>query len=90
MATKMMTLLLGFRNVVVVAPSPFGFSPFGYGGFGGGFGMSPFGYAPVFGIGSLFSLMFGLAFISILFSVVSGVASGVSNMNKKEEDKDSW
>ncbi|GFR41054.1 hypothetical protein Agub_g1698 [Astrephomene gubernaculifera] len=79
-------------TTVVMAPpapvfSPFGFSPFGFSPFGG-FGVS-FGM-PIFLPGSLFSGLFGLMFIALLFNVVFGVIRSFAAAQKKDKNDDSW
>jgi len=44
--------------------------------------------SPGFGIGSVFSLVFGLAFVSILFSALSGVVRSATQ--KKDQNDDNW
>lgn len=74
------------------APSPFGFSPFGF----SPFGFSPFGFGPTVvvagggGIG-LFSIIFDIMLLGIVFTAVSSIFSAFQNRgNDKKRDDDGW
>lgn len=73
--------------VVVAAPPVF--SPFGFGGFGMGYGFAPtIGFGVPFGFfGGMFSIFIFMFAISALVAVVRGVADATK---KDKKDDDSW
>jgi uncharacterized membrane protein len=82
-----------YSSTTIVAPpvvvgGGFGYSPFGF----GGFGMPFFAPVPFFG-GGLFQLFFFLMIAGVVANVVRGIVSGMSSGGRKEKGpgaNDSW
>ena len=76
-------------NNYYASPSPFGFSPFGFSPFG-------FGFGPTVVVGGgggigLFSIIFDIMLLGIVFTAITSVFSAFQNRgNDKKRDDDGW
>eukprot|EP00892_Ulva_mutabilis_P007556 jgi/Ulvmu1/5172/UM021_0189.1 len=81
-------------NNYYASPSPFGFSPFGLSPFG--FSPFGFGFGPTVVVGGgggigLFSIIFDIMLLGIVFTAISSVFSAFQNRGTdKKRDDDGW